>query len=123
MIWTPYALSLIKTKQQKRMKIVYDSWIEKKKQRVINENRKRSDKRKYHDHHACPDCLGGTKDKDNMVLLTLREHYQAHYFLWLFVFPKHYGIIAAFKYICNSLYYDENGRFKPNISAEMYEKL
>jgi hypothetical protein len=33
-------------------------------------------------HHIIPKCLGGTNKKDNLVLLTPREHYIAHWLLY-----------------------------------------
>ena len=33
-------------------------------------------------HHIIPRCLGGTNAKQNLVLLTAREHYIAHWLLW-----------------------------------------
>jgi len=35
----------------------------------------------YEKHHVIPRSLGGTDSKDNIVLLTAREHYLAHYLL------------------------------------------
>ena len=32
-------------------------------------------------HHILPRCLGGTDDPDNLVILTYREHYLAHWLL------------------------------------------
>lgn len=32
-------------------------------------------------HHIIPKCLGGTNDKDNLVVLTAREHYICHWLL------------------------------------------
>lgn len=33
----------------------------------------------YENHHYLPDALGGSNHKSNMVLLTAREHYLAHF--------------------------------------------
>ena len=35
----------------------------------------------YENHHIIPKCLGGTNDKDNLVLLTGKEHFIAHLLL------------------------------------------
>lgn len=32
-------------------------------------------------HHIVPKCLGGSDDKFNLVVLTAREHFLAHYLL------------------------------------------
>lgn len=36
---------------------------------------------KYELHHITPKCLGGVDTKDNLVLLTIKEHYRAHILL------------------------------------------
>lgn len=36
----------------------------------------------YEKHHIMPKCLGGNNSKDNLVLLTGREHFLAHWLLW-----------------------------------------
>ena len=36
----------------------------------------------YERHHIIPSCIGGTDDKANIVSLTAREHYIAHWLLW-----------------------------------------
>ena len=37
----------------------------------------------YELHHIIPKCCGGTDDKSNLVLLTLSEHLQAHWLMYL----------------------------------------
>lgn len=37
---------------------------------------------KYELHHILPKSLGGTDEKENLILLTYREHYLAHFLLW-----------------------------------------
>lgn len=37
----------------------------------------------YESHHIKPRWLGGSDDENNLVLLTAREHYLAHYLLFL----------------------------------------
>lgn len=32
----------------------------------------------YETHHILPKCLNGSNDKDNLVLLTAKEHYICH---------------------------------------------
>jgi hypothetical protein len=39
----------------------------------------------YERHHIIPKWLGGTDGRDNLILLTAREHFVAHHLLW-----KHY---------------------------------
>lgn len=45
-------------------------------------NREREGETLYEFHHIIPKSLGGGDDKENLVLLTYREHYLAHYLLW-----------------------------------------
>ena len=33
-------------------------------------------------HHILPKCLGGTDDKTNLIKLTTRQHFVAHWMLW-----------------------------------------
>jgi hypothetical protein len=40
--------------------------------------RRRSDVANYHNHHILPKSLGGTDDCENLVLLTVLEHYAVH---------------------------------------------
>ena len=65
-------------------------------------------------HHKVPKALGGTNKKENMILLTAREHYIAHMMLY-----KAFGekMLSAF-------YLMTNIRSKTQkITARMYEKL
>lgn len=36
---------------------------------------------KYEEHHIIPRCMGGTDEKENLVLLTIKEHFRAHVLL------------------------------------------
>ena len=44
--------------------------------------RKKGNVEYYENHHIIPKWLGGDDSKDNMVLLTAREHFVAHWLLW-----------------------------------------
>jgi hypothetical protein len=60
-------------------KIIYNTIIEKAKK----ENRKKLNKNNfiyiyYENHHILPKCLGGDNSKENLVLLTAKEHYVCH---------------------------------------------
>lgn len=46
-------------------------------------------------HHIIPKCMKGTDSKDNLAVLTFREHYLCHYLLTK-IHPKHIGIQYAF---------------------------
>lgn len=47
-------------------------------------------------HHIIPRCLGGSDDKSNLVVLTAREHFLAHYLLTK-IYPDNYKLIDAFR--------------------------
>jgi hypothetical protein len=57
----------------------------------------------YHEkHHILPKCLGGSNDKNNLVLLTAREHYIAHWLLTK-IYPNDYKIWSAFALMSGKL--------------------
>jgi hypothetical protein len=45
-------------------------------------NRSKKDKEYYEKHHIIPKSMGGTNAEDNLILLTAREHYVAHWLLY-----------------------------------------
>lgn len=55
-------------------------------------------------HHIIPTCLGGADDKDNIVELTAREHFLAHWLLYR-IYPNNSSIAYAFHIMC----YDKHG--------------
>ena len=57
-------------------KQIYDNLINSRK--LLNRSKKTGT---YESHHIIPKCLRGTNDKDNLVLLTPREHFIAHLLL------------------------------------------
>lgn len=66
----------------------------------IKSNRFKGDGNYYEKHHITPKCLGGTNDKDNMVLLTAKEHFICHYLLCK-IYQNNSKIICAFWLMCN----------------------
>jgi hypothetical protein len=58
--------------------IIYKNLIDK----AILEKRTKSTEIYYENHHIVPKHMGGDNSKDNLVLLTFREHVLAHYLLW-----------------------------------------
>lgn len=48
----------------------------------------------YERHHIIPRCLGGSNDKENLVLLTAREHFLAHWLL-VRIYPENSKLIFA----------------------------
>ena len=68
---------------------IYNNLTESRKNRIVENGL-------YHEkHHIVPKCLGGTDDKENIVTLTFREHYMAHYLLSR-IHRKNSGIQYAF---------------------------
>ena len=65
-------------------------------------------------HHIIPQCLGGNNKKENIVLLTPREHYIAHWLLWKAT--KSHKLAFAFA----GLSYQHKS--KRNFSAKEYER-
>jgi hypothetical protein len=51
-------------------------------------------------HHIIPRCLGGSDDKENLVILYPEEHYVAHQLL-LKCYPTHIGLAFAVNMMCN----------------------
>jgi hypothetical protein len=49
--------------------------------KIIEKSRVNTKHPGYEYHHIIPDCLGGTRSKDNMVWLTSREHFICHWLL------------------------------------------
>jgi len=58
--------------------IIYKNLID----NAILEKRTKSTEIYYENHHIVPKHMGGDNSKDNLVLLTFREHILAHYLLW-----------------------------------------
>ena len=52
-------------------------------------------KQGWENHHIIPRCLGGTSERNNIVVLTPREHYVAHRLLFK-IYPSNAKIIYAF---------------------------
>lgn len=50
-------------------------------------------------HHIVPKCIGGTENKDNLVLLTAREHFIAHKLLCE-IYPTNDKLFHAYWMMC-----------------------
>lgn len=80
-----------------------------------NQNRIKSKKIYFEDHHIIPKSLNGTDDKSNLVLLTAREHYIAHLLLTKAVNKKYkLKMIIAFDYM-NTQIKNDNRRYSSRI--------
>jgi hypothetical protein len=81
--------------------------------RALLENRKRGEFY-YEMHHIVPKCLGGLNNKENLVLLTAKEHYVCHHLLYK-LHPHHRGIVYSFWRMSNRLHI--------KITSTVYENL
>lgn len=70
-----------------------------------------------HDHHILPRSLGGTDHAENIISLTLREHYIAHWALWKSLAD---GNMAFAFHMMSSKKENSSGT---RISAREYEQL
>ena len=87
---------------------IYDNLVQSRKNRVTD---------KYVEkHHIIPKCLGGTDDKDNLVILTYREHFIAHWLL-VKIHKTHSGINYTF--LC-MLRKQSDGRI---LNSRMFETI
>ena len=68
--------------------------------------------------HIIPKCLGGTNDPENLIQLTAREHYIAHWLLWKITNNTEmaYAFIAM-------VYYHKNQRKLTAHQSERARKL
>ena len=101
--------------------------------RAKSENRKKiKDSIYYECHHIIPRCMGGTNVKENLVLLTGREHYLIHYLL-VRIYPKNNKLIYAFwimsrctnnrEYKSSNRFYEESRRlFVETIKENQFNK-
>ena len=70
---------------------------------------------KTHKHHIIPRCISGTDDPNNLVILTLREHFIAHRLLTK-IYPNHSGLIYAVFNMSKCYHYSK-------INSRTYEYL
>jgi hypothetical protein len=63
-------------------------------QKVKSENRIKSKQIYYENHHIIPRCMGGLNVKENLVLLTAREHFICHKLL-VCIYPKNRKLVCA----------------------------
>lgn len=70
-------------------------------------------------HHIIPVSMGGTNDSDNLIKLTPRQHYIAHWMLWKAYQTKE--MTVAFFAMSNQNNQYQNRNYKVN--SRIYEKL
>ena len=65
--------------------------------------------------------MGGTDREDNLIQLTMREHFLAHWLLWK-SYPKNFKITSAFLQMINKN--PKNGKpFQGRVTSRVYEAL
>ena len=76
------------------------------------------------EHHITPKSLGGSDSKDNLVRLTAREHYLAHYLLMKMQKPKsdgYYSMVKAF--LMMQVQHESGLRYIPGHKFELLRKI
>lgn len=89
---------------------LYLNLIEEAKQK----NRCKDGSEYFEDHHIQPRCLSGTDKKENLVLLTAKEHYISHHLLHK-IYKENKSLFLAYHFMC----FTKNGK----ITATEYEHL
>lgn len=72
-------------------------------------------------HHIQPKCLRGTNNKNNLIRLTLREHFLAHWLLWK-AYPDYLPLASAFLQMNHKNPKGVKG-FQGRITSRTYESL
>jgi len=75
---------------------IYSGVIDK----ALLQSRKKKHGVYYEKHHVLPKCMGGLNNKENLVLLTAKEHFICHKLL-LEIYPNEKGLFYAYKAMCN----------------------
>lgn len=88
---------------------IYDQIVSRAKQ----EKRKKDGGTYYESHHILPKCLGGSNKKENLVLLTGREHFLCHWML-VRIYPENSKLVFAFWGMCNLRNKDQEERHTPS---------
>lgn len=99
-------------------KKIYDQLVEKCRVRGLD---KSALKGYYEKHHIVPRSLGGDNSKDNLVLLSGREHFVAHMLLWK-AYPESTSLMRA-AFMMSSRW--TSGKIKSDkpITSSTYETL
>jgi hypothetical protein len=89
----------------------YDRLIETRKARILENGEY------YETHHILPRSMGGSNDKTNLIKLTAREHYIAHWILWRIYRNQQ----MAFAFLCMNNY-KSSTRLKSTFSSIGYKE-
>lgn len=72
-------------------------------------------------HHIIPRCIGGKDTIDNLVELTMREHFLAHWMLWK-AYPKNASLKSAFLQMINKNPKSKKP-YQGRVTSKVYAKL
>lgn len=84
-------------------------------------DRQKGDECFYEEHHILPKCLGGTDDRDNLVLLTTKEHFIAHRLLTK-IYPSNHKLLYAVFYMGGTRHGVTNSRTYQLLREEYFKK-
>jgi hypothetical protein len=88
--------------------------------KAFNEDRKKIKGSTYYEkHHILPKCMGGSNKKDNLILLTAREHFICHKLL-VEMYPNDQKIFYAYYSMFRSGRNQERDYY---ISSKEYERM
>jgi hypothetical protein len=73
-------------------------------------------------HHIQPKCLKGMNESSNLIELSLREHFLAHWLLWK-AYPDYLPLASAFLQMNNKNPRIEQKGFQGRITSKTYMKL
>lgn len=90
---------------------------------IINRAKFRNNMEGYlESHHIIPKCMDGDNSKENLVDLTAREHFLAHWLLTE-IYPEHKGLRYAFWMMCQVQNKGQLLRYKPSSRIYEYAKI
>lgn len=95
--------------------ITYEKFI----QNILNTRGRFACENEYHErHHIIPKCMGGTNDKDNLIDLFAREHFEAHRLLAL-EDPENDKLVYAWWAMCTL---PGSSKKRDSVTPEEYEE-
>ena len=78
------------------------------------------------EHHIIPRCQGGVDDCDNLIDLTFREHFLAHWMLYM-AYPHNSKLANAFHFMCNIIWMvperRREMRLRYGLTSRAFERL
>lgn len=87
-------------------KKIYDALVDKAKPRGLDKSQHEG---YFEIHHIAPRCMGGSDDKENLVMFTAREHFIAHILLWK-IYPSNSNLFHAAWMMSNRTITNRNSR-------------